>query len=318
MSLPLTTWQVLLQRRADASRPGARTDGARVALVIEGGGNRAAYSAGMCIALEQTGLVDSFDAVYGTSGGALNGAWLLTREGERWLPLWATEEYAAERVSDVRRLLRGGPVVDLVHLLHHVYVHVAPMDFAAILGSPISLHPIATDARTGAATDLAPLIHDQSTLQAALRATASLPLLAGRPVELAGRRFVDGGVAEPVPVRTALDHGATHALVLRTRRADQEVSRPGLGQRLGMSAWMLACAPGARGPYLRRHTAHRQDEQFLAREAVNGTVQQVRPPSGSADVARLTGDLGLVATALETGREALLGQLELARSAEPS
>jgi predicted patatin/cPLA2 family phospholipase len=43
----------------------------------------------------------------------------------------------------------------------------------------------------------------------ALRASAALPLLAGPPVEFAGRRFYDAGVSESVPYRTALAQGAT-------------------------------------------------------------------------------------------------------------
>ena len=54
-------------------------------LAIEGGGNRAAYSAGMALALDEAGLTAAFDDVYGTSGGALNAAWLLvTQQGWIW------------------------------------------------------------------------------------------------------------------------------------------------------------------------------------------------------------------------------------------
>jgi predicted acylesterase/phospholipase RssA len=55
-------------------------------------------------------------------------------------------------------------------------------------------------------------------LRLALRASASLPFLAGPPVELGGRRFYDAGVAESIPFRTPLAQGATHVLLLRSRR----------------------------------------------------------------------------------------------------
>ena len=301
------TWEVLRRRAAEGSRPGDRRDGARVALVLEGGGNRAAYSAGMALALEQHGLLDAVDAVYGTSGGALNGAWLLTGDAQAALPLWASPSYAAERVVDPRRLLRGGPVVDLEHLLHHVYVHVFPMAFEVILQSPVELHPIATDARTGRATDLAPTVHDTASLQTALRASAALPLLAGGPVAIGANRYVDGGVAEPVPVRTALAQGATHVLVLRTRRADQQVTRAPAVERVALSAWLALHAPGARRPYLRRHLSHVEDEAAFARSA---SVVQVRPPLGSVDVTRLTGDLSRVGEGLASGASAMADELQ--------
>ena len=76
---------VLIDRRAVGSAPGARTDPHRFVLVIEGGGSRAAYSTGMIGAIHELGLTDCFDAVYGSSAGALNGAWLLCgRARRRW------------------------------------------------------------------------------------------------------------------------------------------------------------------------------------------------------------------------------------------
>jgi len=92
------------------------------------------------------------------------------------------------------------------------------MDFAAVLASLVEFHPLATDAATGQSTDLRPLAGTPAELRLALRASAALPLLAGPPVEFDGRRFYDAGLSESVPYRTALAQGATHVLVLRSRR----------------------------------------------------------------------------------------------------
>ena len=92
------------------------------------------------------------------------------------------------------------------------------MDFDSVLASQVEYHPLGTDAETGESTDLRPLIADPAELRLALRASASLPFLAGPPVELRGRRFYDAGVAESIPFRTPLAQGATHVLVLRSRR----------------------------------------------------------------------------------------------------
>lgn len=74
-----------------------------------------------------------------------------------------------------------------------------------------------TDAMTGQPVDLHPHIHDRASLQAALRASAAMPLLAGPPVEIDGTPYVDAGVSEGTPVRTALAQGATHIVAFRTR-----------------------------------------------------------------------------------------------------
>ncbi|KAA1415536.1 patatin [Nocardioides humilatus] len=293
---------VLLARRDSGSRPGARTDGHRVALAVEGGGNRAAYSAGMALAIDEAGLTDSFDAVYGTSGGALNAAWLLTGEAQRYLPTWASEEVASAGVTDARRMLRGGVMIDLRVLVEHVYEHITPMDFDAILANPISFHPVATDARTGQTGDLAPLIKDRATLQTALRATACLPLLSGRPVRLGDRTWVDGGLSEAVPYRSALAAGATHVLVLRTRREDQRLI-PTRGEGVVLAPYFFAFARGARRSYVVRHHIYADDDRQLSAGAPR--LMQVRPPVGSPDVARLSQDLDAIREAIEIGRTAL-------------
>lgn len=294
--------EVLTTRRESGSVPGARSDGFRVALAIEGGGNRSAYSAGMALGLDEAGLTGCFDAIYGTSAGALNAAWLLTGEAQRWLPSWAWEEVAAAGVTDARRMLRGGVMIDLRVLVEHVYEQVTPMDFDAILANPISLHPIATDTRTGQATDLAPLIHDRRTLQTALRASACLPLLSGRPVRLGGRSWVDGGLSEAVPFRSALAGGATHVLALRTRREDQRLV-PTRGEGVVLAPYFLAFARGARRSYDVRHHTYADDDRQLSAGIPH--LAQLRPPVGSPDVSRLSRDADAIRAAIDIGRQAV-------------
>jgi hypothetical protein len=63
------------------SKPGARNDHMKIALAIEGGGMRGSVSAGMAAALEQLGLSDAFDVVYGSSAGALVGTYFVSGGG---------------------------------------------------------------------------------------------------------------------------------------------------------------------------------------------------------------------------------------------
>ena len=44
---------------------------------------RGTVSAGMALALYERGLLPAFDAVYGSSAGAISGAWLLSSEPRR-------------------------------------------------------------------------------------------------------------------------------------------------------------------------------------------------------------------------------------------
>ena len=102
----------LIQERVrSGSRPGQRTDPHRIALSIEGGGMRGTVSAGMALALYERGLLPAFDAVYGSSAGAISAAWLLSSAPEG-LRGWADPDYARSLIR-WSALLRGRPVVDV-------------------------------------------------------------------------------------------------------------------------------------------------------------------------------------------------------------
>ena len=219
---------MLASRARAGSQPGARQDGFRVALAIEGGGMRGTISAGMALALDELGLVTAFNAVYGASAGAITAAWLLSRP--QGLRGWTEPAYAR---AFIRRsgLLRGRPVADVRSLIEELYQTTFPMDFAAVLASPIEFHPLATDAVTGQSTDLRPLIGTQVELRLALRASAALPLLAGPPVDLARppllrRRPVRVG---PLPHRAGSRRHARPGPALPPRPADRP-GRPSPGR----------------------------------------------------------------------------------------
>jgi len=311
---PHEVLRALAARVAAGSQPGARHDGFRIALAVEGGGMRGVISAGMALALHELGLIPAFDAVYGASAGAITGAWLLSRpEG---LLGWAEPAYAK---TLIRRsaLLRGRPVADIRALIEDLYQTTFPMDFAAVLANPVELHPLATDAATGQSTDLLPFVATPAGLRLALRASAAMPLLAGPPVEFAGRRFYDAGVSESVPYRTALAQGATHALVLRSRHAPRPAPdgpapdgpapgsrRPSRSARLLARTTLRRETPALRATFLARESRLAADDQLLAQyesSARTPAVLSIRPGLGSPEVSRLATDGALLRAALEAG-----------------
>lgn len=93
-------------------------DGQRLALCIEGGAMRGCVCAGMAVALHHMGFMDSFDVVYGSSAGALIGAFAVSRqlayEGTSvytdWLPYLGKEFIDAKRIG---RALGLGCLMDL-------------------------------------------------------------------------------------------------------------------------------------------------------------------------------------------------------------
>lgn len=305
--------RVLRERQQAGTSPGRHADGLRVVLAIEGGGMRGTVTAGMALALHELGLVPAFDAVHGASAGAISGAWLLSSRPEG-LRGWTQPTYARSLIR-WQALLRGRPVVDVRTLIEEVYQTEWPMDFGSVLSSEVEYHPLATDAATGASTDLRPLIGDPAELRLALRASASLPFLAGPPVRLCGRRFYDAGVAESIPFRTPLAQGATHVLVLRSRlplavaaRADgvplPAVLGPPRSVRLLARTTLRRESPELREALLTRGARTADDVARIAELEAAGRALTIRPSASTPPVSRLTTDGAVLAAAFEAGRAA--------------
>ena len=207
--------ELLRARRAEGSRPGARSDGARVALVLEGGGMRGVVSAGMTAALERHDLRDALDLVVGTSAGALNGAALLAGVARGCADAY-WQAFASRRFINPYRLLVGRAAIDVAYALDHDSDALPPERHERTACSPVPLHCLAVDVDSCERVALTGL-GTTAELRQALLATTRMPWVGGAPVPFRGRRYLDGGLAEAIPLRTALELGATHVLVLQTR-----------------------------------------------------------------------------------------------------
>ncbi|TYB55413.1 patatin family protein [Nonomuraea sp. PA05] len=279
---------------------------------------RGTVSAGMALAIQQLGLLPLFDAVYGASAGAISGAWLLSTRPEG-LRGW-TDPVFARALIRRGNVLRARPVVDVRGLIETVYVREFPLDFASVLAAPIEFHPLATDVLTGESVDLHAALTDERALRLALRASAALPLLAGPPVAIGDRLLYDAGVAESIPFRQALRDGATHVLVLRSRRSiDRAAVRtsPSLGARLLTGVGLRRHTPALRTAFLSRDARLAADDRLLAEHDLDGpslsggpAVLSIRPPDASPAISRLESDAALLHTAFEVGHAAAAAVLK--------
>jgi len=289
-----------------------RPDGARIALVVEGGGMRGSVSGGMALGLHELGLAHAFDAAYGSSAGCLNAMWLVSGRVRDGIPTWTDPSLVHELISR-RRALRRHPVVDVETLVEHRYEKLSPGLFDAVLSASTELHPIATDVASGEAADLYGSIRDQRSLRRALRASATLPLLAGPPVSIDGRRFLDAGLSAAIPFRAALADGATHVLVLRSRRQGETAQPPSRPSGALMARALRRIDPAVARAFTTRAQREAEDERFLAERDADPSssphVMSIRPPPDSPVPSRLETDIEVVRGGLYAGQQATLEAL---------
>jgi len=207
------------RRASDASQP-------RTAFVLSGGGNQGVSQVGMLRALLERGIVP--DVVIGTSAGALNGAAVayapnltgVAQLAAVWEQLRADHVFPGGRIHRAWNIVRRGTHLfgneGLAALIHH---STPARSFSDL---EIPLRVIATDLDTGEEVVLA-----RGPLKPALLASAALPGVFPI-VTHAGRRLVDGGVVNNVPLWHALSGPVDRVFVLNvsSNAGDQGIRSP--------------------------------------------------------------------------------------------
>jgi predicted patatin/cPLA2 family phospholipase len=306
-----TVVDVLLERRAAGSRPGAREDPDRVALAVEGGGMRGAVHGAMMVALSDLGLLDAFDDVYALSAGALNAAYFVTGHGWEALSSYYDHLAVGREFFDPRRALRGKPVMSLDFVIDEVMTRRNPLDFQAVLTAAPRLRVIVSSV-TGIRPRTISEFASTDDLRTILRATACLPLVGGPPVPYQGDLLVDGGVLLAHPVRAAIDDGATHVVALRTKPAEARGTRPGLVERFAAHR-LDRLNKGLGAAFLRAQNDHHHVQAVIDSAAAGEQPCQVLDvvcPKGAHDVSRFTRDPGTLLAGIRAGYRTLVTEIE--------
>jgi len=297
----------LLARRAErADRAGVHADGARLALAIEGGGMRGVVSAGMTAAIELLGLTACFDLVVGTSAGALNGAGLLAGVADACCNAYHSV-FTTRRFINPYRLLIGRAAVDVAFTLDHADETLDAARHERTAASAIDLHCVAVDVDQADAALLSEL-RSVEELRGALLASSRMPWVGGAPAPFRGRRFLDGGLAESIPYRTAVALGATHVLVLQTRPHGASVEPvASLADRI-ISRRLRALNPALVDLYQRRPVEY--DHAVAELAAATDAPQRdgpflygLRLPAGTQVVGRFERSAGALEAAGQAARE---------------
>ena len=182
-------------------------------LVLPGGGMRAVYSAGAVATLLKYDLASSFDHMVGVSAGALHAAYFLAGDDETLRHAYPDDLTNKNFVN----LLRRDKKVDIDYLVDTVLRHKHPLDVSKLLKAQTKMHVVMTDAKNGKKVVLSD--HAQfAEIYEEFRATAALPVLYDKSVLVGGRYYIDGGVADNLPIDVAIKLGCTDIVVVMTQQ----------------------------------------------------------------------------------------------------
>jgi predicted patatin/cPLA2 family phospholipase len=227
----------LLKERARRAKEGKPLmDGRKVALVVEGGAMRGVISCAALMGLEEVGMTDVFDEVYGASAGAVNAAYFLAGQAA-----YATAIYY-QKINNTRfiRRLWHRKVVDIDDLFESIIAGERPLRIEKVLQSRSRFFITIADATSGEAF-LGLAQSSETPLLTLLKASTAMPLLYNGLVTVDGRDCFDGGLINPLPILDAMESGCTDLLVLLTRPANFRECIP---SRLEQQLFDMRCARG--------------------------------------------------------------------------
>ncbi len=263
-------------------------------LVLEGGGVRAAYAAGVLDSLAEAGV--RFDAVIGSSSGTLNATFWCSGQMKLACEL-LSQRLSGSRFINYRRQFTpwGTPGLDVDWLVDELLP--AHLDYERAVSGQSKLFWTVSDVDQQRAHVVSPT---RTSFTPWLRAALALPVGYNRVVTVDGRRCIDGGVASPVPFDVAeLAAFPGPAVVVLTRPIQREKPPPVLWERVAVR---LIVPPGAREMSATQHHLHNALMRRLEIALADGDLILVDPPA-EMPLSRLTRDPATIDRGIDMGRE---------------
>ena len=200
------------------------------AIALEGGGAKGAYEVGVWKALDEAGV--RFDAVAGTSVGALNGAMMVMGELEQALRLWENIRFSQVFDADDEQLKKlydhklsevdfRTLFKDVMEAIHEGGLDIEPLrrliaewvDEEKIRASEKKLFLVTYSLTDKRELDMDADELEEGKLRDMLLASAYVPLFQRKKLD--GKDYVDGSVHNIVPISSLLERGYRDIIVIR-------------------------------------------------------------------------------------------------------
>jgi predicted patatin/cPLA2 family phospholipase len=183
-----------------------------IGLVIEGGALRGIFTAGVLDFFIEKGL--KFPYIVGVSAGACN---LLGYAAQQigYTKNCMIQRDAKDQYLGINQLLQTKSLINLDRIFYEYPYSQLPFNFRAFFNSGITTEFVVTNCNTGKPEYL----HensDEHRLSTLGKASASVPLFS-KMVELDDNKYLDGGLADSIPIKRAMKQGFFKNVVILTR-----------------------------------------------------------------------------------------------------
>lgn len=247
----------------------------KTGLVLEGGAMRGIYTAGVLDAMMEHQI--RADGVIGVSAGAIHGCSLVSGQHGRSIRYYL--KYMKDwRFMSFRSLLFTGNLVNTQFCYYDLPDRLDVFDREAFERSPMEFYVTCTNVETGQAE----YIHMENMNEIEyMRASASMPLVS-QIVEIGGKKLLDGGVADSIPVQAFRKMGYGRNVVVLTRPEGYR-KKP---SKMGLVKAMYRNYPVFIEAMETRYIRYNRTLEEIARLEAAGEILVIRP-SRNPDIGRM-------------------------------
>lgn len=239
-------------------------------LVLEGGGTRGSYTAGVLDVFLEKGI--EFPSIYGISAGACNAVSYISKQPKRNLEIFY-KYIGDERYLSVANLRKTGSLFGFGFIFGELSRQLVPLDYETFRNSPVIFRVGATNVVTGKVVYFDK--EDVTFPMDVLRASASLPMISPI-VDYKGYHLLDGGVACPIPIeRSIFDGNEKNVLVLTRDISYRKRTRPEFPRAVLRS--MYRDYPKLVDAMMNRPDIYNSQLDLIARLEKEGKAVVVRP-----------------------------------------
>lgn len=263
----------------------------KIGLVLEGGGFRGIYTAGVLDVFLENDVV--FDGVIGVSAGVIHGCSYLS--GQKGRSIRYYKKYCGDpRFSSFRSWIKTGNVVGVDFCYRELPEELDKYDYKAFLDNKTPFYAVCSNVETGKADCLQ--ILDMKTQIDLVRASASLPYFS-KIVEVGDKKYLDGGVTDSIPVKLFEGMGFKRNVVVMTRTEDYRKEK---GNSL-VAKTVYRKYPKFADALNNRYLMYNEEKDYISELESRGEVFCFRPKT-TPDIGRLEADPQKVQRVYEMGR----------------
>lgn len=244
-----------------------------------------------------------FDGAVGVSAGAAFGCNYKSKQAGRAIR-YNTRFCADKRYGGIHSLITSGNIYNADFCYREVPLRYDPFDFEAYLANPMDFYVVCTDVDSGKA-----VYHQYEGTEEDsfdwIRASASMPLVS-QMVNIDGHKYLDGALADSIPIRFFEREGYDRNVVILTRPKSYTMKR---NEMMPLMRLKYSKYPNLLVAIENRHRVYNETLAYISQLERTGKLLVIRPEN-PLPVSRVEKDPDRLRQAYEIGREIVTERLE--------